>query len=157
MPRKKVSTRKKATPRIKTQETFESQVKEELQSVTGSTKTTKLKKKRSKDTSLLDKAPAKPRAKKPPALPPKPAHHACISELDGITFDKEKFVTAKLTESFKQGSNGAYISSILYRNMTDFLKREQFYLGNVSGSEKTKIKAAIQKDLSYLKSLLRSM
>lgn len=157
MPRKKVSTRKKVSPRIKTQENFEQQVKEELQSVSGNVKSTGLKKKRNKDTSLLDKPHTKAKVKKAPVLSPRPTHQTRISELNEISFDKKKFATAKLAETLSHGSNGSYISSILYRNMVDFLKREQFYLDNISGSDKTKIKAAIQKDLSYVKTLLRKM
>jgi hypothetical protein len=159
MPRKKVSTRKKATPRIKTQESFEEHVKEELQSVSGSSKTTKLKRKRRQDTSLLGDAPAKTKPKKKASVPTlsRPEHQTRISELNEIKFDEKKFAAPKLSEVLKKGSNGVYVNSILYRNMIDFLKREQFYLGNVAGPDKTKIKAALQKDLSYIKTLVKSM
>jgi hypothetical protein len=148
--------RKKAAPRIKTQENFEEHVKEELQSVSGSTK---MKRKRKQDTSLLDEAPAKTKPKKKAKVAPlsRPEHQTKISELNEIKFDEKKFATPKLSDTLKKGGNGAYVSGILFRNMTDFLKREQFYLGNVEGGDKTKIKQALQKDLSYIKTLIRSM
>tara|TARA_R110000744_G_scaffold295233_2_gene405320 strand:- start:616 stop:1089 length:474 start_codon:yes stop_codon:yes gene_type:complete len=157
MPRKKVPARKKSAPRIKTQERFEELVKEELHPASGTPVVSTLKKKRNKDTSLLDNTPTKSRKNKLPPTPPRPEHQTRISELNEITFDEKKFATPKLADIFKKGSNGTYISSILYRNMIDFLKREQFYLDNVAGPEKTKIKDAIQKDLNTIKTMIRAM
>ena len=149
--------RSKVVPRIKTQENFEEQVKEELQSVSGNDSTSKLKKKRNKNTSLHDKSPTKPRPKKKVTPPPPPSHQTSISELNDIKFDMKDFAMAQLSESLTHGSNGRYISLILYRNMVDFLKREKFYLGNVSGPDKNKIKQALQKDFVYIKRLVKEM
>jgi len=155
--RKKTTPRKKATPRIKTQETFEEQVKGELQSTSGTPVASRLKRKNKKDTSLLDDPPKKVKPKKKEPALPRPEHFSRVSELDEIKFDEKKFVLRELSKTLKKGGNGAYIASILYRNMIDYLKREHFYLGNVEGADKTKIKQALQKDLAYVKTLLRSV
>ena len=146
--------RKKVAPSIKTQDSFEEEVKSLIEAK--KVAPTKLKAKRKKDVSLLDEKPAKPKVKKV-VTPPRPEHTVSISTLNEITFDKKKFAAAKIAKSFQDGSNAVYISSILYRNMIDFLKREQFYLTTLNGADKTQMKQAIQKDLTYLKTLVRSM
>mgnify|MGYP006928318201 CR=1 FL=1 len=151
--------RKKAAPRIKTQESFEEHVKEELQSTTGDVGATKMKKKRTQDISLLGETKPKTKTKKKNVTPTlsRPDHQTKISELNEIKFDDKVFAISNLSKELTKFSNGAYVSSILYRNMIDFLKREQFYLGNVHGTDKTKIKSAIQKDLNTIKAFIRDM
>ena len=157
MPVKKVS-KKKAAPRIKTQENFEEIVKEELQSNSGTPVATTMKKKRKKDTSLLDNTPTKKnKVATVPAIV-RPNHTTVsISELSLITYDKDKFAEPKLSKTLKEGSQGSYVANILYRNMADFLKREQFYLTSLNGSDKTKMKASILKDMNMIKAMIKEM
>jgi len=126
-PRKKIVV----APKVKTQETFESRVKEELQSVSGNISTTKMKRKRNKDTSLLDDPQPKKKAK-PKAPVPKRIHHTeNISELNNIKFADSKFAQYKYNKTLESGASNTYIASILYRNMLEFLKREKFYLTSI--------------------------